>query len=644
MRVALVAKLWYDKSEREVARVKLTLARRGAEYLYKLCVKGATDPEQIPYYPQKTESMATRVPSPMPRLYSPESVGVSSAHIERFLHALEADRYSNVHNLLIYRRDKLICAASAPGYSPRVWSLTHSMAKTVTSFALAILLDRGQLSLDSLVVDLLPDDLPRSPSARTKRMTVRHLLTMTAGVMDIGEAAIVTLEDWKRAFLACTPAYEPGSRFFYNSINTYVLACIIEKVSGMGMDALLEEHLFRPMGIRNYYMEKGPQGTAKGGWGMYLTPVDMAKLGRLALQGGVWQGKQLISSAYLKAATARVVETSTAYGDYDYGYHLWSARDGSAYLLNGMLGQNVWVNPKTEMVVVCTAGNDEFFQQSTNLRLIASYFGGDYTPAKRALAPNLRANASLRRAQENFFCERARLPLRGKHEDLYTRPRRLSIPREAQALVGVRYRVEKNNAGLLPFAWRLMQNNHAEGITELSFSEREGRFFLHLREGDEERVMEGGFGAHRYTELDYQGEKYLVGVLFSLVENEDGEPIFKIDVIFPELPNSRRIKLHLGQGKCHAMTLSEMPGVEIFDSVLDCITTNGVIAPKAAEVARRLMAGNLIWPRLLHSMEPLLYVTEEDGEPNARALEEIRRRTQQKRTVSQAQNGQSDKK
>lgn len=625
--------------------MNLTLARRGADYLYKLCVKGATAPEQIPYYPQKTESMATRTPDPMPRLYAPESVGMSSQHIERFLHALEQDRYSHVHNLLIYRKEKLICAASAPGYSPRVWSLTHSMAKTVTSFALAILLDRGQISLDARVCDLLADDLPKGVSARTRRITVRHLLTMTAGVTDVGEAAIVTLADWKRAFLSCTPAYEPGKRFFYNSINTYVLACIIERVSGQGLDEFLDAHLFRPMGIRNYYMEKSPQGTVKGGWGMYLTPLDMAKLGRLTLQGGRWQGKQLISEGYLAEATVRAVPTSTAYGDYDYGYHLWSARDGSAYLLNGMLGQNVWVNPKTETVIVCTAGNDEFFQQSNNLRLIAAYFGADYTPAKGSLGVNLLATASLRRAEQNFFAVRWRLPQSGRHEDCFSRPRRLSVPREAEQVLGAVYEVEKNNVGLLPFALRLMQNNHSPGITKLSFSQADGRFYVHLTEGEEERVLEGGFGGFRYTELTYKGEKYLAGTLLSFVENEDGEPLLKIDVIFPELPNTRRIKLHLGQGKNHALALTESPGVELLDSVLDCITANGAITEKTAGVARRLLAGQLLWPRVLHSMEPVLYVTEERAEGEETSpVEALRRRRHQKQALQKAKNGQSDKK
>ena len=174
---------------------------------------------------------------------------------------------------------------------------------------LSILIDRGQVSLDSRLVDLLPEDCPPRPSARMKTITLRHLLTMTAGVTDVGEGAAVTVEDWKKTFLSSSVATQPGKRFFYNSMNTYMLSAVIERVSGMTLEDFLRENLLHPMGIRTFFCEKSPEGIGKGGWGMFLAPPDMAKLGQLLLQGGQWEGRQLLPRDFLVEATKSQVVT-----------------------------------------------------------------------------------------------------------------------------------------------------------------------------------------------------------------------------------------------------------------------------------------------------------------------------------------------
>lgn len=588
--------------------MNLTVTRRAADYLYKLCVKCSTTPEQIEYYPQKTESMWGKKPQAMPRAVSPESMGISSAYVEEFLHALEKDRHSNMHNLLIYRSGKLISAASAPGYSPLVWSLTHSMAKTVTSFAVAMLLSDGVLSLDTPLAGIFADELPPVVSPRMRRITVRHLLTMTAGVTDVGETASVTVKDWKRAFLSSLPASAPGKRFFYNSMNSYMLSAAVEKLSGESLEEFLEKRLFAPLGIRDVFIEKSPEGIAKGGWGMYLSPVDMAKLGQLVLQDGVWEGKQILPAGYVREATLPHVRTEEGYGDYNYGYHLWVARDDSAVLFNGMLGQNVWICPRTEMVIVSTAGNDEFFQLSTTLRLIAKYFGKSFSPAPTPLLPNLISLSHLRRAEQNFFCARMQLPLRGRHEDCYSRRRECPLPDRAYEIAGV-YEAEKNNVGLLPLVFRAMQNNHSPGISRIGFSCDDKRFLVSVTEGETERVLECGFGTYRWGELEYKGEKFLAGACAAFMQNEDGEELLRIDLAFPELPNSRRLKFYFHEGNRVVVSLSEAPGTDMIDAVLGSLSANAAVSPYLIDIVRRHLSDGQMLIRLLHCMEPILYAT-----------------------------------
>lgn len=589
--------------------MNLTVARRSVDYLVKLCLKESSSPEQIPFYPQKTRMPAPEEMPEMPKKQSPERVGVSSARLETLLHDLEEDPHSHLHNLLIYRWGRLILAASAPGYSPRIPRVTHSLAKSVTSLAVACLIGDGVLSLSDRLVDIFRDELPPMVSRRMKQVTVRHLLTMTAGVIGVSETAAVTLEDWKRAFLSENPAYLPGSRFFYNSINSYMLSAIVEKVSGQTLEEVLKARIFTPLGITCYEIEKCPKGIAKGGWGMYLSPVDLGKLGLLLQAGGVWEGKRILPADYLREATTAQVAVDEKYGDYDYGYHLWIARDSSSFLMNGMLGQYVLVGRENGMLAVATCGNDEFYQQSSTLRLIATALKEPF-PATQL--PNPVAKRKLRRAEENFFCRRSGIRETGHHEDLFSPGVSAPPPHEVKRLLGT-YLPEKNNVGLLPLAWRIMQNNHAPGITRISLACEENTLILTVTEGEETRRIPCGFGAYRYTVLTYREEPYLLGTRCMMTENEDSVRLLRIDFVFPELPSARRLKIYLTGEPEIPFAFSEIPGMDLVPSVLNSLIANAVKSGVYA-LAQKHLSDALIRYRIRHCMEPVLYAAKsEDG-------------------------------
>ena len=587
--------------------MNLTAARRSVDYLVKLCLKESGSPEQIPFYPQKTRIPAPEEMPAMPKKQSPERAGVSSARLETLLRDLEEDLRTHLHNLLIYRWGRLILSASAPGYSPRVPSVTHSLAKSVTSLAVACLVGDGALSLSDRLVDIFRDELPPIVSRRMKRVTVRHLLTMTAGVIGVSETAAVTLEDWKRAFLSETPAYEPGSRFFYNSINSYMLSAVVEKVGGQPLEEVLKARIFTPLGITCYEIEKCPKGIAKGGWGMYLSPVDLGKLGLLLQAGGVWKGKQILPADYLREATTAQVAVDEKYGDYDYGYHLWIARDGSSFLMNGMLGQNVLIGRENGLVSVSTCGNDEFYQQSSTLRLIAAALK---EPFPDTLLPSPAARRHLRRAEENFFCRRSGIPETGHHEDLFSPGVETPPPPEVGRLLGT-YLPEKNNVGLLPLAWRIMQNNHAPGITRISLAREENTLVLTVTEGDESRRIPCGYDAYRYTTLTYREEPYLLGARCMMTENEDSVRLLRIDFVFPELPNARRLKIYLTGEPEIPFAFSEIPGMDLVPSILNSLIANAVKSGVYV-LAQKHLSDALIRYRIRHCMEPILYAAKID--------------------------------
>lgn len=590
--------------------MNLSVVRHSVEYLYKICVAGSAHPEQVPYYPQKTAVMPEDTAPALPWKWAPETVGIPSETMDRLLHDLEGMPGVHLHNVLVERDRRLIVAASAPGYSPRIPSLTHSMAKTITSFAVGLLIGDGKLHLGDKLVDIFRDELPTMVAARMKEVTVRHLLTMTAGVTDVAEAASVTVEHWKRAFLSERPAFEPGTDFFYNSMNSYMLAAAVEKVSGRHVEDILAERVFRPLGITQYIIERSPEGIAKGGWGMYITPVDLMKLGRMIADGGVYEGRQILPADYVAEATTAQVRVRDAYGPYDYGYHMWVAKDGSATLFNGMLGQNLWCG-KNGVIALYTSGNNEFFGDAATLAKMVETLGEDYP--NKALFPSPAAVRTLRRTEQNFFCHRTGVPARGRHEDLFSPGDAGEIPDAVRTVAGV-FRTERNNMGLMPFVWRLIQNSHTPGIDSVAVEAGEREGVLTVTEGERSYRLPFACGAYRYTTIRYGEEPYIVGTLCQLTENEDGDIVLRFHLVFPELPNSRRIAIHcLGEGQA-AILLSETPGIPMFGAVLGALISNEGGKNGFFTVLRRHLADRAIRERMLHCMEPVLYATANGGE------------------------------
>jgi CubicO group peptidase (beta-lactamase class C family) len=109
-------------------------------------------------------------------------------------------------------------------------------------------------------------------------MTVRHLLTMSSGV-GFSEAGSVTEYEWTKAFFDGRLSFAPGDNFAYNSMNSYILAKIVVRRTGLSLTDFINTRIFRPMGITNFFLEKGPEGVEKGGWGVHLSAESWAKLG-----------------------------------------------------------------------------------------------------------------------------------------------------------------------------------------------------------------------------------------------------------------------------------------------------------------------------------------------------------------------------
>ncbi len=567
-----------------------------------LLLTGKQRPSVIPYYPQKTE-ISGKEEQYFKRSY-PEHVGVSSGRLLAMLKALERERRANIHNLIVIKDGFVICECSHPGYSSNVWHLSHSMSKTLTGMAVGLLVDDGLLSVEERLVDIFPDIHYKDP--KFEKITVYHLLTMTAGVR-FSEAGSVSETKWTEAFFESSVAYMPGSSFSYNSMNTYILARIIVERAGRSLTDLVRERILNPLGISNFFWEIGPEGIEKGGWGVFMSIESWAKLGQMMLTGGIFDGKRILSEAWVKESTSTHMVTPDMVGPYNYGYQLWVSRKSDNFLFNGMLGQNVWVCPKNNIVLVINSGNNELFQNSPAMAVIEKYLTFD-------LSDDLRDSCfsgdlvELRRAEERFFERRHWVrpyePRRGLSYVLGIRSR-TPYPEEWDELIG-RYSFRKNNLGIMPLFIRGMQNSLFGGIDGVQFEKSGDSIYFIFTEGGESFRLEVGFYDFKTTVLDYHGEKYIVKVIGEAMEDEDRNMLYKLELLLPEMPNTRMIKLSIDDDGRLIMRMSEMPNHNIADVFIESLTQSKSPLTFVLRILEGRLGKNFIQRKLEESFAPTL--------------------------------------
>lgn len=251
--------------------------------------------------------------------------------------------------------------------------ILNSVSKTFTATAVGLAIAEGRMKVTDKVISFFPDKLPATVSDNLAAMTVHDLLTMNCG-HDIDPTRAIEEKagsDWVQEFLAFPVKHKPGTFFTYNSLGTYMLSAIVQKVTGEKVVDYLYPRLFRPLGIVNVKWKESPQGINTGGWGLYLKTEDLAKMGQLLLQKGKWNGRQILPEDWVKEASAcqvpslpagmkpemlkqSKVKPQTSDWLQGYGYQMWQCRH-NAYRADGANGQYILVLPEKDAVIAVTA-------------------------------------------------------------------------------------------------------------------------------------------------------------------------------------------------------------------------------------------------------------------------------------------------
>ena len=301
---------------------------------------------------------------------TPEAEGIRSEAIADWFRALEEGGYE-VHGLMLLRHDKVVAEHWWAPYGPQYPHAMYSATKTFTGAAVGFAVQEGLLKISDRVQDFFPDLMPEHPAPELSRLTVEHLLTMSAGHARTQYPG--SGDDQVRSFLAMDYAHEPGTSFAYNITCSHMLSQIITRVTGITLYEYLKPRLLDPLGIRDVVWEMDLDGRNMGNGGMHSRTSDLAKMGIFLKNRGVWNGKQLLAREWVEAMTTPHIyqrpDLSKEENEKDdsgqgYGYQVWMGRHNSWRAIGGQ-NQLIMVIPEYDVVVASNGqiGDEAGFNQ-----------------------------------------------------------------------------------------------------------------------------------------------------------------------------------------------------------------------------------------------------------------------------------------
>ena len=312
---------------------------------------------------------------------APDSVGLNVRLLCQWAESRVAGPRDNTHAVLVVRHGTLVFeryfAGEDESWGNPLGQVSYdrtkphdirSISKSITSLLVGIALDQKKItSLDQPVLDFFPEYIDlRTPEKQ--RIQLRHLLTMTSGLAwdesipysnpENSEIRMTFAPDPYRYVLEQVVATPPGVKFNYSGGSTALLAAVVQKVTGQSIDQFARAALFESLGITEFEWAKMPNGDPSAASGLRLRPRDLAKIGQLVLARGVWNGRRLVSAAYIDEATKP--HAAAPYFFYGYQWLLHRSLVGGRVVEwiagYGLGGQRLFIVPSFDLVVVVTAG------------------------------------------------------------------------------------------------------------------------------------------------------------------------------------------------------------------------------------------------------------------------------------------------
>ena len=282
-----------------------------------------------------------------PQKIAPTTVGIEPKQFMLMYDSLMTSDLTEIHHLVVMVDGKIAGELHPAPFKVEHKHTLYSVSKTFVAVAVGLAVDDGLLNVEDAFVKFFPEYINDEIDVRLRDIKIKDMLTMQSGFKTNGGMRN-SQEKWVEYYMTRPLVADPGTRYSYDSIETYLLSALVQKVTGKNVLELLNERIFGPMGISDVEWEMSPEGIVTGGWGIYLSSHSQALFGQLLLQKGNWEGKQLISSEWLNEMMyPHVVRDAN-----DYGYQIWLCEYAGAWRADGAMGQYIIIVPQKNMVVV----------------------------------------------------------------------------------------------------------------------------------------------------------------------------------------------------------------------------------------------------------------------------------------------------
>ena len=289
----------------------------------------------------------------------------------------------NIRQIVAYKDNVLQIEEYKAGFSKEDTMNVMSVTKSITSLLIGIAIDKGYIkSVDDKVMDYYKEIYsPKRGEKTIYSVTIKHLLTMTAPYKGKSEPwkKVCTSMDWSVSILDSLGGRSGiTNEFRYHTLGTQILLGIIRQASGMNVLQFANKYLFEPLKINprvnanckskedqfTYLMNKenhgkvwfmDPTDMPTAGWGLSLSAYEMAQVGLLVLNNGIYNNIRVISESYLNEMAKSYVSLDYKFGNQDYGYLWWLPhRNTDVIAAIGDGGNVIYINKKHNVVVAVT--------------------------------------------------------------------------------------------------------------------------------------------------------------------------------------------------------------------------------------------------------------------------------------------------
>lgn len=293
---------------------------------------------------------------------SPEQAGISSGKVENFINTI--NRYHlDTHSVIMARGNDIFAESYYAPYHKDYLHRQYSVSKSFVSIAIGLAAQEGLLSLDDKFMDYLPEYENENVDWKFREATIRDMLSMRSCMAK--NAEWWGYDDRAAAYFSTDSNQVPGTNFCYDSPGSFLLGCIVEKVTGMLFLDYLKDRFLLEIGFsKESYCLLAPGGHSHCDSGVMCTARDLLIFARFVMNGGVWNGKRYINEEFMKAAVAfqtdsyvngNIPKLDNTHG---YGYLIWKMpRDGFAFL--GLGTQYVICDPETDFIFIINSANNE---------------------------------------------------------------------------------------------------------------------------------------------------------------------------------------------------------------------------------------------------------------------------------------------